>query len=341
MNAVQLAENGVIPTWLIRMGIRMRLRNKLELEEARNPEFKAQFVKTLKNSPIAIATDEANDQHYQVPTEFYKFILGPHLKYSACYWPEGCTDLADAERASLELVAERAQIVDGNRILDMGCGWGSFSLWAAGTFRKSEILAVSNSKTQADYIRSTAESRGLTNLKVVTENMITFDPDQKFDRIVSIEMFEHMRNYEKLFAKVSNWLEDDGRLFVHVFSHREFAYDYDDSDPSDWMSNYFFTGGIMPSHDLFSHFDNDLTIEDDWTLNGIHYTKTLEAWLDKLDKSYASVERIFSKHYGRTATRQWIHRWRIFILACSELFGYKEGTEWGVSHYRFRKQKKA
>jgi cyclopropane-fatty-acyl-phospholipid synthase len=337
MNAIQLAENGILPTWLIRMGIRMRLKNKLELEASRNPEFKEQFVDLLKASPIAIATDEANDQHYQVPTEFYQFILGPHLKYSACYWPEGCQELGEAERASLELVAQRAELADGQRILELGCGWGSFSLWAAATYPNAQFTAVSNSQTQAAFIREAASTRGLSNLSVVTENMVTFHPEGTFDRIVSIEMFEHMRNYELLFRKVAGWLNDDGRLFVHVFSHKEYAYDYDNSDPSDWMSNYFFTGGIMPSHDLFSHFGDDLEIEQDWSLNGLHYTKTLEAWLKNLDKNYTNIEPIFEKHYGLKATRQWIHRWRIFILACSELFAFQKGTEWGVSHYRFKK----
>ena len=337
MNTVRLAENGIIPTWLIRAGIRMRLKRKLEQEHDRHPAFKENFVKMLRNSPIAIATDDANDQHYQVPTDFYKTILGPCLKYSACYWPEGVETLQAAEIASLELVAERAQIDNGHSILDMGCGWGSFSLWAASQFPDSQILAVSNSLTQAQYIRSEAETRGLGNLNVVTRNMVEFDPEQSFDRIVSIEMFEHMRNYEMLFRRVSGWLKPGGRLFVHVFSHKTYAYDYDDSDPSDWMSNYFFTGGIMPSHDLFSHFNQDLQIDEDWKLNGMHYTRTLEAWLDNLDAEFDYIHPLFMNHYGKDSTKQWINRWRMFILACSELFGYKNGTEWGISHYRFKK----
>ncbi|MCG8528783.1 MAG: cyclopropane-fatty-acyl-phospholipid synthase family protein [Opitutales bacterium] len=337
MNTVRLAENGIIPTWLIRAGIRMRLKRKLEQEQDRHPAFKETFVKMLRNSPIAIATDDANDQHYQVPTDFYKTILGPCLKYSACYWPEGVETLQAAEIASLELVAERAQIDNGHSILDMGCGWGSFSLWAASQFPDSQILAVSNSLTQAQYIRSEAEKRGLGNLNVVTRNMVEFDPEQSFDRIVSIEMFEHMRNYEMLFRRVSGWLKPGGRLFVHVFSHKTYAYDYDDSDPSDWMSNYFFTGGIMPSHDLFSHFNQDLQIDEDWKLNGMHYTRTLEAWLDNLDAEFDYIHPLFMNHYGKDSTKQWINRWRMFILACSELFGYKNGTEWGISHYRFKK----
>ncbi len=335
MNAVTLVENGFIPTWLVRVGIRNKLKRKLELES--NKANKNEFVEMLKKSPIAIATDDANDQHYQVPTEFYTRILGARMKYSACYWPEGVGNLDEAEEASLMLVSERAELKDGMDILELGCGWGSFSLWAAEHYPKSSILAVSNSKTQADYIRARAEERELNNIEVITENMVNFDAPSQFDRIVSIEMFEHMRNYEQLFARVSSWLKNDGKLFVHVFSHKEYAYTYDDSDKSDWMSNYFFTGGVMPSHDLFSHFSNDLKIEDNWQLNGVHYTKTLEAWLKNLDSRYNDILPIFRKHYGKRDTQKWIHRWRIFILACSELFGYQKGSEWGVSHYRFTK----
>ncbi len=337
MNATTLAESGIIPLWLIRIGIRQKLKHKLRIEHQKGSEAKAMLVQHLRESPIAIATDEANDQHYQVPTEFYQLILGPRMKYSGCYWPEGVTTLEKAELASLQLVAERAELEDGQTILEMGCGWGSFSLWAAERFPKSNILAVSNSQTQAAYIRSRANERGLSNLEVLTENIVTFKPKSQFDRIVSIEMLEHMRNYEALFQRMAKWLKDDGKAFVHVFSHRELAYTYEASDPNDWMSNSFFTGGTMPSHDLFSHFSEHLLIEQDWKLNGKHYTQTLEAWLERLNGNVESISEIFREHYGEVT--RWLMRWRMFLLACSELFAYGDGREWGISHYRFVKRR--
>ncbi len=337
MNTAALAETGIIPIWLIRFGIRQRLKQKLLDEIQKGPQAKQAFIQQLKESPIAIHTDEANDQHYQVPTDFYQYMLGPRMKYSACQWAEGVSDLAQAEEASLELVAERAELSDGQDILEMGCGWGSFSLWAAATYPNSKILAVSNSKTQAEHIRSKALERNLNNLEVITCNIVEFEPGRHFDRIVSIEMLEHMRNYEKLFHRMSSWLKDDGKAFVHVFSHHQHTYAYDASDPEDWMSNYFFSGGTMPSQDLFSHFDQDLVVEKDWRINGMHYSKTLEAWLELLNQNEAIVSRIFEAHYGKGEITRWLMRWRMFLLACSELFAYNDGREWGVSHYRFVK----
>lgn len=338
MKAVNLAENGFIPTWLIRTGIRMRLKKKLEIEASKPPHAKESLIQFLKESPIAIATDDANEQHYKVPTAFYQHLLGSCMKYSSCYWPEEVTTLDAAEQASLNQVVERAEISNHMKVLELGCGWGSFSLWAAKKFPESNFTAVSNSSTQADHIRKTALERGIDNLVVITENMLHFEPTTPFDRIVSIEMLEHMRNYQQLFSRISSWLNDDGKLFAHVFSHRTYAYLYEAEDESDWMSNYFFTGGVMPSHDLFSKFDDDLKIEQAWRLNGLHYTRTLEAWLEKLNQNEDVVKQIFVDHYGAADANIWINRWRMFVLACSELFAYDKGEQWGVSHYRFVKQ---
>jgi len=339
MNAINLAENGIIPTWLIRTGIRSRLKRKLEIEFNKPAESKTALIEFLKNSPIAIATDDANLQHYEVPTSFYQYILGPRMKYSSCYWPEGVNSLQAAEEASLQQVVERAEIADNMNVLELGCGWGSFSLWAAEHFPKSRFTAVSNSSTQADHIRAQAAARGIENLEVITKNMVEFDPPNKpYDRIVTIEMLEHMRNYQVLFQRIAGWLKDDGKMFAHVFSHRCYSYLYEAEDESDWMSNYFFTGGIMPSHDLLPSFDDHLKAEQQWRLNGKHYTRTLEAWLDLLNENEKEIINVFKKHYGEEKTRVWINRWRMFILACSELFAYDNGEQWGVSHYLFSKK---
>jgi len=339
MNSISLAENGFVPTWLIRAGIRSRLARKLEIESERPENFKSSLVDFLRRSPIAIATDDANQQHYEVPTDFYTFILGPRMKYSACLWNEDIQNLEQAEVASLKQVAQRAELSDNLKILELGCGWGSFSLWASETYPKSQFTAVSNSFTQADHIREQAHQRGIHNLKVITENMLDFHPSEQFDRIVSIEMFEHMRNYEQLLQRISSWLKDEGKLFVHIFSHKKYAYLYEAEDKDDWMSNYFFTGGIMPSHDLLSHFNKDLVIEQQWRQNGLNYTHTLEAWLKNLNRNEKRISDIFSEHYGDDQIRIWLNRWRMFILACSELFAYGRGEEWGISHYRFEKTK--
>lgn len=338
MNTLTLAENGYIPYFLLRLGIRQRLKRKLEIEAGRGPEAKAAFKHELLVSPVAQDTDKANEQHYEVPAEFFNLTLGPYLKYSSGFWPEGCSSLEESELASLELVAERAQLENGQDILELGCGWGSFSLWASHKYPASTVTTVSNSSSQADFINERARQRGITNLKVVTCDINAFDTQTKYDRIVSIEMLEHVRNYEALFAKLSNWLKDDARMFVHVFSHKTHAYAYDSSNPSEWMARHFFTGGIMPSHDLIPSFDKYITLDESWSLSGEHYQKTSEAWLENMNKNQGEIETIFSKVYGPENTKQWMWRWRLFFLACAELFGYKQGSEWGVSHYRFAKR---
>ncbi|MEM9160253.1 MAG: cyclopropane-fatty-acyl-phospholipid synthase family protein, partial [Verrucomicrobiota bacterium] len=287
----------------------------------------------------ATDTDKANEQHYELPPEFFELILGPHLKYSSAYYPEGVTKLGDAEEAALSLIDKRAQLEDGQEVLDMGCGWGSFSMRAAAKFPNSRFTLVSNSSLQADHIRNRAAKRGLANLEVLTCDMNVFDPGKQFDRIVSVEMLEHMKNYDTLFSRIATWLKDDAKFFVHVFSHKQYAYLYNEQDPSEWMARYFFTGGIMPSHDLLPSFKQHLKVMSSWHLDGTHYGRTSEAWLQNFDRNADDIRAIFDEQYGRKEARKWMWRWRLFILACAELFGYKDGGEWGVSHYLFEKAK--
>jgi cyclopropane-fatty-acyl-phospholipid synthase len=318
----RLVDSGVVPEPLLRVGIRAVCALRLREERLRD---RSAFVRSLRASDLAIETAAANAQHYEVPAAFFERVLGPHLKYSACYWPAGVADLGAAEVAMLELYAERAELRDGQHVLDLGCGWGSFSLWAAARYPNSQFLAVSNSTTQRAFI----EARGLPNLTVRTADVRTLELESGFDRVVSIEMFEHMRNYEALFAKIARWLAPGGSLFCHVFAHRRYSYPFENAGGSDWMAREFFTGGIMPSADLFSHFDRDLAISDEWRLDGTHYARTSEAWYANLMRHRAELEPLVG---GRAK----FQRWRVFFLACAELFGYREGREWLVAHYRMR-----
>ncbi|MDQ8198571.1 cyclopropane-fatty-acyl-phospholipid synthase [Pelagicoccus enzymogenes] len=335
MNTISLAENGYLPTWLVRFGIRTLVKKRLKSEKVNARVKKEQLISQLQSSPLAVDTDAANEQHYEVPSDFYKIALGARLKYSCCYWPDGVDTLDEAEIASLKQVAERAKIEDGHRILELGCGWGSFSLWAAENFPNSQIVSVSNSSGQRTYITGEAQRLGLSNLKVITADMNTFETEESFDRVVSVEMFEHMRNYQQLFARIHSWLNPGAKMFIHVFSHKEIAYLFEDKEADDWMARHFFTGGIMPSHDLLPRVCSPFKLEEQWQLNGVHYQKTAEAWFQNLEKNKPRTRAAMEKIYGQESAVVWENRWRIFMLSCAELFGYKNGNEWGVSHYLF------
>jgi len=318
----RLVESGLVPEPVLRAGIRAVCALRLREEKRRDPRA---FVESLRTSDVAIETQAANAQHYEVPAAFFERVLGPQLKYSACYWPAGTTTLAAAEEAMLELYAERAQLADGQRILDLGCGWGSFALWAARRYPQARITAVSNSRTQRAFI----EARAPANLEVRTADVRSLDlPAASFDRVVSIEMFEHMRNYGVLLGKIARWLAPGGALFVHVFAHRVHAYPFEDNGASDWMAREFFTGGLMPSVALLRSFQAELRIAEEWQLDGSHYAKTSEAWYVNLMRNRRALEALV----GKAA----FQRWRVFFLACAELFGYRGGSEWCVAHYRWQ-----
>jgi len=338
---LSLAERGVLPDALIRRGIRMLDRSRLRMESEGGPDAqsqrKAELIRQLSEGPIARFTDEANQQHYEVPTSLFRHILGPRLKYSCCTWPPEVSDLASAEEAALAQVCRRAEISDGQRILDLGCGWGSLSLWLAEKYPASRITAVSNSRTQAMHIEEACRQRKLTNLEVFTADVNTFEPEETFDRVCSIEMFEHMNNLRLLLERVAGWLNPEGKLFVHVFSHRTYAYRFEIRGSADWMTKYFFTGGLMPSDDLLLHFQDRLAIEGHWMLDGRHYSRTCRAWLENLDRARSEVLPILAEAYGEDPQR-WFQRWRLFLWAGIELWGFQGGNEWIVSHYRFRKR---
>lgn len=335
-------ERDLLPDSLIRFGIRRLLRARLSGEyaggEAAVAARQDALFEQLGQSPIAIEVKAANEQHYEVPTEFFQQVLGPHLKYSSGFWPPGCTDIETSERVMLELYAERAQLEDGQEILELGCGWGSLTLFMAARYPKARVLGLSNSATQRAFILAEAARRGLSNVEIATADINVFTPgERRFDRVVSIEMFEHMRNYRLLLARIASWLEPEGKLFVHIFCHREVSYPFEERSENDWMSRYFFSGGLMPAVDLLPRFDQDLRVEEKWEVSGQHYQATSEAWLSRMDERREAVWPIICRAYGTDqATRWWVY-WRVFFMSCAELFGYAGGREWLVAHYRFKR----
>lgn len=338
----KLIENDKLPDPVLRAGIRKLLKQRLVDETVGDEELQQRkfinLINELKSSPIAVNTADANEQHYELPTAFFQYCLGKNLKYSSGYWNPGVKDIDTSEDDMLALTCKRADLQDGQNVLELGCGWGSLSLYMAAKFPTSKFTVVSNSATQKIFIDETAAKRGIQNLTVLTADMNTFTIADSFDRVVSVEMFEHMRNYKLLLAKVASFLKPDGKLFVHIFTHKTLAYKYEVIDESDWMSKYFFTGGIMPSNHLFFYFNDDLKIVKHWVVNGTNYGKTSEAWLSNMDKHKKEIMPILENTYGKDQAVKWWVYWRLFYMACAELFNYNKGNEWMVCHYLFEKK---
>ena len=335
-----LLERDLLPDWLIRLGIRRLLRQRLREIEHPSPIIQvAEFADGLRVQPIAVNTTESKAQHYEVPTRFYQQCLGPRLKYSSGYYERGDESLAQAEELMLTLTARRAQLADGLDILELGCGWGSLTLWMAEQYPAARITAVSHSRTQREHIMAEAKQRHLENVSVITCDMNDFNPTAaRFDRVVSVEMFEHMKNWPRLMANIARWLKPEGLFFAHVFVHARFAYHFTVRDETDWMSKYFFTGGMMPAHSLFSHFQTDLELRESWKVNGTHYARTAEQWLNNMDAGRATLLPLFAQTYGAAEATKWRTYWRVFYLSCAELWNFRDGEEWHVSHYLFRKR---
>lgn len=353
--ALKLVEKGLVPKPLLRRGIRKLLAQRLAEQQAtfgQGPYDQGpgrtrldagldQWIAAMGEAPVALVPDKANEQHYEVPAKLYELCLGEHLKYSSCYYESEKSSLDEAEAAMLALTAERAQLADGQDVLELGCGWGSLSLFMAARYPNSRIVAVSNSASQREHILGRAAERGLDNLRIITADMNEFDLEQhapglRVDRVVSVEMFEHMRNWRELLTRVRAWMKPDALLFQHVFAHRHFAYAFEVQDESDWMSRFFFSGGMMPSHDQLDRLDIPFERADQWEVSGMHYARTSEHWLENLEARRREVLPVLTQTYGAAGAEMWFHRWRVFFLACAELFAWDGGKEWIVSHNLLR-----
>lgn len=336
---IALAENGWAPDCLVRLAIRHLLRQRLAASKKEvETGQQTSFIKSLSDSPIALASRESREQHYEEPTDFFKMVMGPRMKYSCCYYPEPDTSLADAEESMLKLTCERAQLDNGMSILELGCGWGALTLWMAEMYPESKIVAVSNSATQRQHIENQCREMEIKNVRVITSDMNDFISAERFDRVVSVEMFEHMRNYPELLRRISEWLNPGGKLFVHIFCHKCYAYPYVTEGRGNWMAKHFFTGGMMPSFDLLSSYDEHFETENSWKVNGMHYYKTCMDWLANLDAYRDSACRLLQESGIIISVPRYIQRWRMFFLACAELFAYNKGNEWFVGHYLFIKK---
>ena len=339
--AVHWVEQGRVPDRVVRLGIQRLLKARLaELRDgdaAATAALTEAFVAAMRESPIAPLPEKANEQHYELPAAFFCAVLGPHRKYSSCFWPDRAATLEDAEAAALQATCERAGLADGQRILELGCGWGSLTLWMAERYRGSRITAISNSHSQREFIEAKAKLRGLGNVEVLTRDMNGFDTPARFDRIVSVEMFEHLRNWPRAFANVARWLLPGGRFFLHVFAHRGAPYPFVERDASDWMSRHFFSGGQMPSDDLALRFQDELRLLSRWRWDGTHYQRTAEAWLANMDRRQGELMPLFTSIYGAEAGVWWM-RWRVFFMSVAELFGHAGGQQWWVSHYLFERR---
>ncbi len=330
--ATRIAETRALPDTVTRLGVGLLVRQtRRRMQTAIDAE--CDFARDMRDHPIAQAASTANSQHYEVPAAFFRNVLGPRLKYSSCLFVRPEMTLAEAEEAALEATCAHAQIADGQRILELGCGWGSLTLWLAERYPAAHITAVSNSNSQRLSIEAEARARGLANLTIVTADMNVFDTDQRFDRVVSVEMFEHMANWRALLSRITNWLAPRGRLFLHVFTHVSTPYRFDAADRDDWVGQHFFTGGIMPSHGLIRRFPDLFQVEEEWRWSGENYRRTADAWLANMDGRTLAIDGILQQTYGVDAG-VWKRRWRLFFMATAGLFGDNGGDVWGVSHYR-------
>ncbi len=346
MSLIELCERGLVPDRLTRLGIRHLCRQRLREEAGHDGDASDRryrdLLESLRSSPIAIETEAANAQHYELPAAFFRLCLGGRLKYSSGYYPTGSETLDQAELAMLRLYEQRAELANGQRILELGCGWGSATLWIAERFPHAHITGVSNSASQREHILDQARQRGLDNIEILTCDVNQLDlPAARFDRVISIEMFEHMRNYGRLLDRIADWLNQDGKLFVHIFCHRNLMYPFETEGEHNWMGRHFFTGGLMPAADTLLHFADRLAIEQRWLLSGEHYRRTADHWLANQDRNRDAVLAVLADVYGQSEAARWAQRWRMFWMACAELFGYQQGRQWQVAHYRFGKRARA